>query len=96
MKTVKTKTWASWPTSKTLEWPFDEIDLSFPMKRPREGKAKLEKDLIDDMTDEELISSMPILENEEMWSQRVIDEVAKDLLDKIEQKDNNGNEKTKD
>lgn len=39
---------------------------------------------------------IPVLENEEMWSQRVIDEVVKDLLDEIEQDDNNVNEKTKD
>lgn len=38
---------------------------------------------------------MPVLENEEMWSQRVIDEVVKDLFDEIEQDDNNVNEKTK-
>ena len=39
---------------------------------------------------------MPVLENEEMWSQRIIDEVVKDLFDEIEQDDNNVNEKTKD
>ena len=39
---------------------------------------------------------MPVLENEEMWSQRIIDEVVKDLFDEIEQEDNNVNEKTKD
>ena len=27
---------------------------------------------------------MPVLENEEMWSQRVIDEVAKDLFDELD------------
>jgi hypothetical protein len=38
---------------------------------------------------------IPVLENEEMWSQRVIDEVVKDLFDEIEQDENNVNEKTK-
>ena len=37
----------------------------FPMWRPIEGDAKLEQDLI---------NSIPVLENEETWSQRVIDE----------------------
>jgi hypothetical protein len=37
------------------------------------------------MTDEELINSMPVLENEEMWSSRVIDEAAKELLIKIDE-----------
>lgn len=37
----------------------------FPTERPLEGNAKLEQDIID---------SMPVLENEETWSQRVIDE----------------------
>jgi hypothetical protein len=37
----------------------------FPMERPLEGDAKLEQDII---------NSMPVLENEETWSQRVIDE----------------------
>lgn len=37
----------------------------FPMWRPVEGDAKLEQDLI---------NSMPVLENEETWAQRVIDE----------------------
>jgi len=27
---------------------------------------------------------MPVLENEEMWSQRVIDEVIKDLFDELD------------
>jgi len=35
------------------------------MERPLEGQAKLEQDIID---------SMPVLENEETWAQRVIDE----------------------
>ena len=69
MKTTKNKTWTDWPTSESMEWPFRDAELSFPMKRPREGKAK-----IDSMTDEELINSMPVLENEEMWSSRVIDQ----------------------
>jgi len=37
----------------------------FPMTRPLEGNAKLEQDIID---------SMPVLENEELWASRVIDE----------------------
>lgn len=37
----------------------------FPMERPLEGNAKLEQDII---------NSMPVLENEETWAQRVIDE----------------------
>ncbi len=37
----------------------------FPMQRPLEGDAKLEQ---------EIINSMPVLENEETWAQRVIDE----------------------
>jgi hypothetical protein len=66
-----------------LEWPFKEVELSFPMKRPREGKAKIES-----MTDEELINGMPILENEEMWASRVIDEAAKEQLNKISESEN--------
>ena len=92
MKTVKTRTWTDWPTFESMEWPFNEVDInqkkSFPLKRPLEGKAKLEKDLIDSMTDEELISSMPVLENEEMWSQRVIDELAREQLKEIDGKEN--------
>jgi hypothetical protein len=53
------------------------------MKRPREGKAK-----IDSMTDEELINSIPILENEEMWASRVIDEAAREQLNKISENEN--------
>jgi hypothetical protein len=34
---------------------------------------------------------MPVLENEEMWSQRIIDELAKDIFEK----DDNVNEKEK-
>jgi hypothetical protein len=78
MKKAKNRTWTGWPTTKSLEWPFEEVELSFPMKRPREGKAKIES-----MTDEELINSMPILENEEMWASRVIDEAAREQLNKI-------------
>lgn len=37
----------------------------FPMVRPLEGDAKLEQDII---------NSMPVLENEETWTQKVIDE----------------------
>ena len=80
MKTTKNKTWTDWPTSESMEWPFRDAELSFPMKRPREGKSK-----IDSMTDEELINSMPVLENEEMWSSRVIDEAARELLFKIDE-----------
>jgi hypothetical protein len=83
MKKAKNKTWTDWPTSESMEWPFKEVELSFPMKRPREGKAK-----IDSMTDEELINSMPVLENEEMWSQRVIDEVVREQLNKISENEN--------
>lgn len=83
MKTAKNKTWTEWPTTKSLEWPFEEVELSFPMKRPREGKAK-----IDSMTDEELINSIPILENEEMWASRVIDEAAREQLNKISENEN--------
>jgi hypothetical protein len=46
------------------------------------------------MTDEELISSMPVLENEEMWSQRVIDEVAREQLNKISESENGKKTKT--
>jgi hypothetical protein len=83
MKTAKNRTWTEWPTTKSLEWPFEEVELSFPMKRPREGKAKIES-----MTDEELINSMPILENEEMWASRVIDEAAREQLNKISENEN--------
>jgi hypothetical protein len=83
MKKVKNKTWTDWPTSESMEWPFRDAELSFPMKRPREGKSK-----IDNMTDEELINSMPVLENEEMWSQRVIDEAAREQLNKISESEN--------
>jgi len=83
MKTAKNRTWTEWPTTKSLEWPFKEVELSFPMKRPREGKAKIES-----MTDEELINSMPILENEEMWASRVIDEAAREQLNKISEDEN--------
>ena len=83
MKTAKNKTWTEWPTTKSLEWPFEEVELSFPMKRPREGKAKIES-----MTDEELINSIPILENEEMWASRVIDEAAREQLNKISENEN--------
>jgi hypothetical protein len=83
MKTAKNRTWTEWPTTKSLEWPFKEVELSFPMKRPREGKAKIES-----MTDEELINGMPILENEEMWASRVIDEAAKEQLTKIDEGEN--------
>ena len=88
MKTAKNKTWTDWPTSESMEWPFRDAELSFPMKRPREGKAKLKEDLIDSMTEVELISCMPVLENEEMWSQRVIDELAREQLKEIDGKEN--------
>jgi hypothetical protein len=83
MKTAKNRKWTEWPTSESMEWPFKEVELSFPMKRPREGKAKIES-----MTDEELINGMPILENEEMWSSRVIDEFAREQLNKISENEN--------
>jgi hypothetical protein len=83
MKKAKNKTWTDWPTSESMEWPFRDAELSFPMKRPREGKAK-----IDSMTDEELINSIPILENEEMWASRVIDEAAREQLNKISENEN--------
>ena len=83
MKKAKNKTWTDWPTSESMEWPFRDAELSFPMKRPREGKAKIES-----MTDEELINSMPVLENEEMWSSRVIDEFAREQLNKISETEN--------
>ena len=38
---------------------------------------------------------MSVLENEEMWSQRVIDEAVKDLFDEIEQDENNVSKKEK-
>jgi hypothetical protein len=38
---------------------------------------------------------MPVLENEELWSQRVIDEIVKDLFNEIEE-DENVNKKEKD
>jgi hypothetical protein len=74
MKKAKNKTWTDWPTSESMEWPFRDAELSFPMKRPREGKAKIEKELID---------SIPVLENEECWSQRIIDEMIDEQLTKI-------------
>jgi hypothetical protein len=83
MKTAKNRKWTEWPTSESMEWPFRDAELSFPMKRPREGKAKIES-----MTDEELINSMPVLENEEMWSSRVIDEFAREQLNKISENEN--------
>jgi len=79
MKKAKNKTWTDWPTSESMEWPFRDAELSFPMKRPREGKAKLEKELID---------SIPVLENEECWSQRIIDEMIDEQLTKISESEN--------
>jgi hypothetical protein len=38
---------------------------------------------------------MPVLENEEMWSQRIIDEVTKDLFNEMDE-ENNVNKKEKD
>jgi hypothetical protein len=38
---------------------------------------------------------MPVLENEELWSQRVIDETIKDLFNDIEREEN-VNKKEKD
>ena len=37
---------------------------------------------------------MPVLENEEMWASRVIDEAARELLTKIDE-DENGKQKSK-
>ena len=37
---------------------------------------------------------MPVPENEEMWSQRIIDEVVKDIFNEMDEEDN-GNQKTK-
>ena len=53
-------------------------------------KAKTNKPWMSDEYD------MPVLENEEMWSQRIIDEIVKDLFDEIEQDENNVNKKEKD
>lgn len=44
----------------------------FPTQRPLEGDAKLAQDIID---------SMPVLENEETWASRVIDEEKDELED---------------
>jgi len=52
------------PMERTVFEP-KERPYPFPMERPLEGQAKLEQDIID---------SMPVLENEELWAQRVIDE----------------------
>jgi len=52
------------PMERTVFEP-KERPYPFPMERPLEGQAKLEQDIID---------SMPVLENEETWAQRVIDE----------------------
>jgi hypothetical protein len=38
---------------------------------------------------------MPVLENEEMWSQRVIDELSKQIMDELEE-DEYVNKKEKD
>ena len=47
--------------SEEKPWPF-------PMWRPLEGDAKLEQE------EQDIINSMPVLENEELWASRVIDE----------------------
>ncbi len=39
--------------------------------------------------------SMPVPENEEMWSQRIIDEVTEDLFNEMDE-ENNVNKKEKD
>ena len=56
------------PMERTVFEP-KERPYPFPMERPLEGDAKLEQDIID---------SMPVLENEELWAQRVIDEEGDD------------------
>ena len=54
------------PEEPVVDIPEEPIEYyPFPMERPLEGDAKLEQDIID---------STPVLENEEMWAQRVIDE----------------------
>ena len=52
------------------------------------SKANTNNSWLDEFED------MPVLENEEMWSQRVIDEHTKKLLDEIEE-DENVNQKRK-
>ena len=47
--------------SEEKPWPV-------PMWRPLEGDAKLEQE------EQDIINSMPVLENEELWASRVIDE----------------------
>ena len=46
----------------------EEKPWPFPMWRPLEGDAKLEQE------EQDIINSMPVLENEELWASRVIDE----------------------
>ena len=45
-----------------------EEPYPFPMERPLEGDAKLAQE------EQDIIDSMPVLENEELWASRVIDE----------------------
>jgi hypothetical protein len=52
------------PMERTVFEP-KERPYPFPMERPLEGDDKLEQDIID---------SMPVFENEELWASRVIDE----------------------
>ena len=56
------------PMERTVFEPKDR-SWPFPTERPLEGDDKLEQDIID---------SMPVLENEELWAQRVIDEEGDD------------------
>jgi hypothetical protein len=56
------------PMERTVFEP-KEGPWPFPIERPLEGDDKLEQDIID---------SMPVLENEELWAQRVIDEEGDD------------------
>jgi len=37
---------------------------------------------------------IPVLDNEEMWTQEVIDDVVKDLFNEMDEENNNGDEKT--
>jgi hypothetical protein len=59
-------------TEPELEEPNEE-PWPFPMVRPLEGDAKLAQE------EQDLIDSMPVLENEETWAQRVIDEDDEEL-----------------
>ena len=62
------------PMERTVFEP-KERPYPFPMERPLEGDAKLEQE------EQDIIDSMPVLENEELWAQRVIDENKDDIED---------------